>query len=192
VINVWLGCARRLPSLIRLHEGRFPYNLRFPGQYYQAETGLNQNVNRDYDPLTGKYIESDPTGLDGGINTYTYANANPIALSDMLGLAACGDKKECEDLLRIDTDTCNAITKRRGAAAGAKCHASAVERYAACYRGKPLPPLNTWNNRQSLSPTDLAYWESVTGLSGAALAAYLAISEGSRILFPPRNALPVP
>jgi RHS repeat-associated protein len=34
-----------------------------------AETGLNQNVNRDYDPLTGKYIESDPIGLRGGFNT---------------------------------------------------------------------------------------------------------------------------
>jgi RHS repeat-associated protein len=38
----------------------FPYNLRFPGQYYQAETGLNQNYSRDYDPLVGRYIESDP------------------------------------------------------------------------------------------------------------------------------------
>jgi RHS repeat-associated protein len=42
---------------------KLTYNLRFPGQYYQAETGLNQNVNRDYDPLTGKYIESDPSGI---------------------------------------------------------------------------------------------------------------------------------
>ena len=36
------------------------YNLRFPGQYYRAETGLNQNYFRDYDPLIGRYIESDP------------------------------------------------------------------------------------------------------------------------------------
>jgi len=47
--------------------GTFSYNLRFPGQYYQAETGLNQNVNRDYDPLGGgRYIESDLIGLRGG------------------------------------------------------------------------------------------------------------------------------
>ncbi len=51
--------------------GTFPYNLRFPGQYYQAETGLNQNWNRDYDPLTGKYVESDPIGLNGGVNSYS-------------------------------------------------------------------------------------------------------------------------
>ena len=46
------------------------YNLRYPGQYYMAETGLNQNWNRDYDPVTGKYIESDPIRLRGGVNTY--------------------------------------------------------------------------------------------------------------------------
>lgn len=38
---------------------RFGYNLRFPGQYYQAETGLNYNYFRDYDPQTGRYLESD-------------------------------------------------------------------------------------------------------------------------------------
>jgi len=68
--------------------GVFTYNLRFPGQYYQAETGLNQNVNRDYDPLTGKYIESDPIGLKGGVNTYVYALQNPILYSDPKGLEA--------------------------------------------------------------------------------------------------------
>ena len=40
--------------------GTFTYNLRFPGQYYQVETGLNQNIFRDYDPQTGIYAESDP------------------------------------------------------------------------------------------------------------------------------------
>ena len=59
---------------------------------------------------------------------------------------ACTNDNHCEALQRIDTDTCNAITKRRGARAGAACHASASERYAACLRGRPLPPLNTWNN----------------------------------------------
>jgi RHS repeat-associated protein len=89
--------ARALPSprtrrgnrsrLRRTASGRsLPYNLRFPGQYYQAETGLNQNWNRDYDPLTGKYIESDPIGLGGGINTYTYVDANPLAFTDRSGL----------------------------------------------------------------------------------------------------------
>jgi RHS repeat-associated protein len=65
--------------------GTFVYNLRAPGQYYQAETGLNQNVNRDYDPLTAKYIESDPIGLRGGVNTYAYTLANPLWYLDADG-----------------------------------------------------------------------------------------------------------
>jgi RHS repeat-associated protein len=80
----------------------FVYNLRFPGQYYQAETGLNQNVNRDYDPLTGGYIESDPLGLQGGsASPYVYVRGNPLWLTDPLGL--CIDRARCARLRqRID------------------------------------------------------------------------------------------
>ncbi len=66
--------------------GIFPFNLRFPGQYYDVETGLNYNMQRDYDPATGRYVESDPLGLIGGINTYGYADQNPVRLTDPLGL----------------------------------------------------------------------------------------------------------
>ena len=38
----------------------FKLNLRFPGQYYDVETGKHYNINRDYDPVTGRYIQSDP------------------------------------------------------------------------------------------------------------------------------------
>jgi RHS repeat-associated protein len=65
--------------------GTFAYNIRFPGQYYQAETGLNQNWMRDYDSLTGRYAESDPIGLRGGRNTYIYGLQNPISLTDLTG-----------------------------------------------------------------------------------------------------------
>lgn len=64
----------------------YTYNLRFPGQYFDAETGLSYNVNRDYDSSTGRYIESDPTGLESGISTYEYVNGSPLLSSDSLGL----------------------------------------------------------------------------------------------------------
>jgi RHS repeat-associated protein len=56
----------------------FDYPLRFPGQYADTDTGLNYNYFRDYDPVTGRYVESDPIGLEGGIDTYTYVLGNPI------------------------------------------------------------------------------------------------------------------
>ncbi|MCI5208117.1 MAG: hypothetical protein D3910_04870 [Candidatus Electrothrix sp. ATG2] len=63
-------------------------NLRFPGQYYDAETGLHYNWNRYYDPETGRYIAADPIGLDGGMNLYRYANADPVNWYDPDGLLA--------------------------------------------------------------------------------------------------------
>jgi RHS repeat-associated protein len=199
----------------------FELNLRFPGQYYDAELGLHYNHFRDFDASTGRFIESDPIGLDGGNNSYEYALSNPIRIYDPYGLepnkaciAACTvggglvgggigyvggglvgggggtlvapgvgtvggaiggaeiggaagaiagsaagnaignafcpddeeDEERCEQLLATDTATCNGIARVRGAQAGARCHASATQRYAACLRGQPLPPLDTWNN----------------------------------------------
>lgn len=61
------------------------FNLRQPGQYYDPESGLYYNYYRYYDPKMGRYITSDPIGLAGGLNTYLYANANPLKYIDPTG-----------------------------------------------------------------------------------------------------------
>lgn len=69
---------------------KFTFNHRFAGQYYDRETGLHYNYYRDYDPSTGRYVQSDPIGLDGGLNTYGYVAGNPLSYSDPFGLCARG------------------------------------------------------------------------------------------------------
>lgn len=58
--------------------GSVTVNLRMPGQYFDAESSLHYNWNRYYNPAIGRYISSDPIGLEGGINTFLYAVASPV------------------------------------------------------------------------------------------------------------------
>jgi len=82
---VWDGVFDPFGNLTSV-SGSVTNLLMFPGQYYDSETQLSQNWFRDYDPSLGRYGESDPIGLDGGINTYGYAKESPAEFSDQLGL----------------------------------------------------------------------------------------------------------
>jgi RHS repeat-associated protein len=62
-------------------------NLRYPGQYFDAETGTNYNMFRTYEPATGRYLQSDPAGLLGGISTYAYVTNNSLNYYDSYGLS---------------------------------------------------------------------------------------------------------
>ena len=99
---------------------------------------------------------------------------------------------QCEFMYyEVDIPTCRGVSRNRGSAAGARCYASAAERYAACLTGRPIPELDTRSNKDATDSSGLEYWEELTGLTGLALILYLILSEGSR-LFPPRNLIPIP
>lgn len=64
----------------------FVLDMRFPGQRYDSATGMSYNYFRDYDPTTGRYMQSDPIGLKGDISLYSYVSGDPLSYGDPLGL----------------------------------------------------------------------------------------------------------
>ncbi|WLH44866.1 RHS repeat-associated core domain-containing protein [Pseudomonas beijingensis] len=68
--------------------------LRFPGQYFDPESGLHYNRHRYYNPETGRYLTPDPSKLAGGLNGYRYT-LNPTGWVDPLGLVDCPGKGGC-------------------------------------------------------------------------------------------------
>ncbi len=79
-------------------------NIRFQGQYFDAETGLHYNRYRYYEPHSARYIGKDPIGLDGGINTSSYVR-NPNQWVDALGLDGLVVNGARATLAWIATDT---------------------------------------------------------------------------------------
>jgi len=85
-------------------------NLRFSGQYFDKESGLSYNCFRDYDGTTGRYVQSDPIGLEGGINTFSYALNQPTRYTDALGLFA-GDGHSNMTREALSGDSCIDVEK---------------------------------------------------------------------------------
>jgi RHS repeat-associated protein len=83
--TVWLANYGPFGEMSTVPSG-IVQDLRLPGQEFDVETGLYHNGFRDYVPGWGRYLESDPIGLGGGMNTYAYVEGNPLRLADPMGL----------------------------------------------------------------------------------------------------------
>jgi RHS repeat-associated protein len=128
--------------------GAFDFPLRFPGQYFDRETNLTYNYFRDYDPASGRYVESDPIGLGGGLLTYVYIDSGPIVRTDPLGLffpiatmnefTRSENRIPTEDAIRVsDLTSAVSVAGVAVAAAGPIVIATAVEVGAVACRVVP-------------------------------------------------------
>lgn len=112
----------------------FEFNLRFPGQYFDSETGLNHNLHRDYDATTGRYVEADPVGLRGGISVYGYVGGNPLGHVDPEGLRAKCPHNDSHYLPEVQSWLEECPDGERMLLPSRDCYAWCDAQLEACYR----------------------------------------------------------
>jgi RHS repeat-associated protein len=186
----------------------------FVGRERDSESGLYYYRLRYYDPETGRFLTPDPMGFAAGdTNLYRYVFNNPTNLTDPYGLVSpefC--RRTLERIRNIQSKINERLRELREDPLGLpkscpgdqekpslsreghqrlinmdKANLAVQQALYLAFCGDP--PNGTPARDESFF--DWKYWERVTGLTGAALLAYLIISEGSRA-FPPRNLLPIP
>jgi RHS repeat-associated protein len=115
-------------------------HLRFPGHYFDSETGLHYNRFRYYSPELGRYLQMDPEGIPGGLNLYAYTR-NPLVQVDVRGLACKrhrgrgGSRTDCEDCRLLDEAVPHALeTAEPGTITSREQLVTATENRAAILR----------------------------------------------------------
>lgn len=128
-----MGVGEAFGDFRVLPESSIVMNLRFSGQYHDDKSGSHYNFHRDYNPYSGRYIQSDPIGMDAGVNYYNYSYGAPLRYIDSTGevpvialpaLCCVGFPKICREIMRciINPKACKRKLCRFGDDIYFACH----------------------------------------------------------------------
>jgi RHS repeat-associated protein len=118
----------------------YTLNLRFPGQYFDGESGLSYNVHRDFEAASGRYLQSDPLGISAGTSTYSYVRGNPLTGIDPLGL--CDEDDRCRKVKADGIEECSGTFpngRMNQSMIFFNCLNAYLEAHGCGPGGKPLP-----------------------------------------------------